>query len=82
MQKKNLDPKFKSENLPVFFEQLLYIWLANRENSEVPFHTSEFSEINTLAHTEIHNLTELLNETLKLSFPVGLRVPFAIFLKA
>lgn len=41
-----------------------------------------FSEINILAHTELHNLTVSLNEILMLSFSAELSVPFAILMKA
>lgn len=42
--KKELDLKYKFDNLSVIFKQLLYIGLGNKENSEFPFHISEFSE--------------------------------------
>lgn len=79
--KKELDLKFKFENLSEIFKQLLYIGLGNKENSEFPFHISEFSE-KIPFHTVLHNLTVPLNEILMLSFPVELCVPFAILLKA
>lgn len=82
-KKKELDLKFKFENLPVILKQLLYIGLGIKENSEFPFHISEFSEKKKKkSYTVLHNLTAPLNEILMLSFPVELCVPFAILLKA
>ena len=82
LKKKKQALKFKSNTLNVFFNQLPYIRHTNRKNSKVSFHPRKFSEINSLALTELHNLTAVLNEILLLVSPVELHVPCAVLLKA